>query len=273
MTNQQTLTALIGGLVDEVRDVTGETGGMTIAQATSALANYTPPAGGGFDVSSLIGLKFYNQSGIDVSTLDTSGFTTFQGMFNSCVSILSLDVSSFRTSNVTNMSSMFSVCSQMSSLTGTNGWDTSNVTNMSSMFQACEQLTYLDLGSWDLSKVTTIGSMFNVARRLESINFANITSLGSLTSSGYSSVFGTCPALSAIIWGINSTSVVGIPSNTFFNNRGQNAATLYFYVRDSLVNSYKSASNWSSYASYIKPISELPVALQTLYNIDPNDYQ
>ena len=34
--------------------------------------------------------------------------------------------------------------------------------------------------------------------------------------------------------------------------------TGYIYVQDNLVEQYKSATNWSTYADQIKPLSELP---------------
>ena len=52
----------------------------------------------------------------------------------------------------------------------------------------------------------------------------------------------------------------------FYNTAIENG-TGYIYVPDSLVDSYKTATNWSTYASQIKPISELPQEYKTLYNI------
>jgi hypothetical protein len=41
-------------------------------------------------------------------------------------------------------------------------------------------------------------------------------------------------------------------------NAFTNASNVIIYVPDALVNSYKSASNWSTYADRIKGLSELP---------------
>ena len=42
-----------------------------------------------------------------------------------------------------------------------------------------------------------------------------------------------------------------------FTNTPIESGTGYIYVLDELVDSYKSATNWSTYAEQIKPISEL----------------
>ena len=42
-----------------------------------------------------------------------------------------------------------------------------------------------------------------------------------------------------------------------FNNSSISTRTGYIYVPDNLVDSYKTATNWSTYANQIKPISEL----------------
>ena len=71
-----------------------------------------------------------------------------------------------------------------------------------------------------------------------------------------------CPKLSTVI--ILTNQIIPREDMVFYgtpilNNTG------YIYVPDSLVNSYKSTSDWPTYA--IKPISELPQEYKTLYNI------
>ena len=70
-------------------------------------------------------------------------------------------------------------------------------------------------------------------------------------------VFAQCTSIKALI--IEQTdSVVVLNSSTCFNSSGIQAGTGYIYVPDSLIDSYKSATNWSTYADQIKPLSELP---------------
>lgn len=44
---------------------------------------------------------------------------------------------------------------------------------------------------------------------------------------------------------------------TYYYENEEGLSDLYFYVPDNLVDSYKAATNWSTYASQIRPISEL----------------
>lgn len=67
------------------------------------------------------------------------------------------------------------------------------------------------------------------------------------------SAFRGCSALTTVILG-NTSQVVTLSSGNAFVN-SDNAI---FYVPDALVDSYKAATNWSSLASRIKGISELP---------------
>ena len=46
-------------------------------------------------------------------------------------------------------------------------------------------------------------------------------------------------------------------SSNVFANSSVASGTGFIYVPDDLVNSYKAHTNWSAYASQIKPLSEL----------------
>ena len=91
--------------------------------------------------------------------------------------------------------------------------------------------------------------------------FENCTSLSELTFlgkiSGFgSSVFKGCSNLEKIVLG-NTTSVPTLQDTYVFQNTPIASGTGYIYVLDTLVDSYKSSTNWSKYADQIKPISEL----------------
>ena len=59
---------------------------------------------------------------------------------------------------------------------------------------------------------------------------------------------------SAIIF--ESTEFQPLPNASAFNNSSIAGGTGFIYVQDDLVDTYKSAENWSTYASQIKPLSE-----------------
>lgn len=70
--------------------------------------------------------------------------------------------------------------------------------------------------------------------------------------------FYNCPKLTTVV--IRTTSKVCTLSNVnAFTSSGVASGTGYVYVPDALVDSYKAASNWSTYANQIKGLSELEV--------------
>lgn len=299
-TNTQTLTGIFGDIADEIRAKDGSSATITPANMATAIANI-PSGGGGFDVTGLSGVKFYynTDTSIDLSTLDTSGFTDMRAMFSNCSNLTSIDISGFDVSNVTNMYSFFSGCSNLSSIT-VGQFNTSHVSDLGFFLSSCPQFvtgnfvvpswidlssatncrsmfssghaTAIDASNLDTSRVENMSSMFASNLSMTSINLQSFTTQNCTSMNNIIRLNNTYPSGSlSVIWAINSTTVQPIPSQEALKT-GDNAYP-YVYVRTSLVNAYKSATNWSAYASYIKPISELPAALQTLYNIDPQDYQ
>ena len=127
----------------------------------------------------------------------------------------------------------FSYCPSLTSVTIPN-----SVTSIGSgAFNSCSSLTSVTIPN----SVTSIGSgAFGYCYSLTSVTIPNsVTSIGS-------GAFGYCYSLISVT--INRTSPPAIQSNTFYLVPG------YIYVPASAVNTYKSATNWSTYASKIKAI-------------------
>ena len=92
------------------------------------------------------GTKFGGSSNLDILTnVDTSSVTDMNGIFEDCITFVSLDLSPLDTSSVTDMGRMFNNCNKLASL-DLSSFDTSSVTDMSSMFNGCSKLTSLLLG-------------------------------------------------------------------------------------------------------------------------------
>ena len=120
-----------------------------------------------------------------------------------------------------------------------------------------------------LSKATSIGSYaFYKCSGLTSVSFPNATSIGDyafqscsgLTSVSFPTVtsiggsaFQDCSGLTTIYVGTNTSTVCTLSNTSAFNNC-TNLTNIY--VPASLVDSYKSATNWSSYADKIKATPE-----------------
>ena len=79
--------------------------------------------------------------------------------------------------------------------------------------------------------------------------------LGAVTSIG-SSAFDYTNKLTALI--IRTNSVCALANANAFNNTLIKSGTGYIYVHASLENSYKSATNWATYASQIRAIEDYP---------------
>ena len=153
--------------------------------------------------------------------------------------------------NVTNCSYMFHSCINLDSI-NLKSLDTSNVTTMAYMFYNCSSLTNIDLSNFNTSKTTSMSNMFNACRSLKSIDLS-VFDASRVTS--MSSMFYNCDNLKKVI--INNPVVFNLRTTVFLATP-INDGTGFIYVPDDLVETYKSATNWSVYSSQIKPISELP---------------
>ena len=97
--------------------------------------------------------------------------------------------------------------------------------------------------------MTNIGyASFSSCRSLPIAEFPNAVSINALA-------FGNCSALETLI--LSGESVVRLLNTSAFTGSLIEAGTGFVYVPDTLVSSYKSADNWSTYAAQIKPLSEL----------------
>ena len=92
------------------------------------------------------------------------------------------------------------------------------------------------------------GSVFIDDTSLETVDFPVLNTI-------WEKVFSDCTALKTVILRLNR--VCQLKAADVFNNTPIANGTGYIYVPDNLVDQYKSADNWSTYASQIKPISEL----------------
>jgi surface protein len=167
-------------------------------------------------------------------------------MFYFCNSLTSLDVSGWDTSAVTSMSTMFYSCNSLTSL-DVSGWDTSAVTSMSSMFYSCNSLTSLDVSNWDFSKVTTASNASGMFRYCRGLH-GSITLPASVTQIG-TYCFGDTRSLYE--YHFLSTTPPALANTNAFNNMTDFGGKK-IYVPAASLEAYKTATNWSTYASYMQ---------------------
>ena len=134
-------------------------------------------------------------------------------------------------------------------------------------FESCSELTTIDL-----PQATSIGTRaFTKCTSLTSINIPNITIINQnlfsyckeLVKAEFSNViqiesyaFRYCSKLTTLILRVNQVATLSSDDALSSSNIGNGNG--YIYVPDDLVESYKVATNWSTYASKIKGLSELP---------------
>ena len=133
-----------------------------------------------------------------------------------------------------------------------------------SAFQFCQQATQILI-----PKVTKLGR--NAFRSCDALTSVSLPVLDKLDSFAFercinllyvfldqvtnlqTSAFELCRQLAAVVLGNeNSVATLTLATNITLSQN------LIFYVPDNLVNEYKSATNWQTFASRIKGISELP---------------
>lgn len=98
--------------------------------------------------------------------------------------------------------------------------------------------------------------------KLEEIGNQSFTSCKALTRARFSSAktiganaFSNCSALTEVI--LEANKVCTLSNTSAFKNSAIANGTGFIYVPDNLVEQYKAATNWATYASQIKGISEL----------------
>jgi hypothetical protein len=175
--------------------------------------------------------------------------TSIEGyVFNNCTSLASADFPK-ATSVGTNE---FYACTNLASV------DFPNATSIESYaFYNCPNLT-----SVIFPKAKSIGrNAFNICLSLESVDFPKVTSIGT-------NAFATARSLKVVI--IRTSYVCTLSSTNAFTSchhiLGTTNATYnptgakdgYIYVPRDLVDSYKSATNWSTYASQFRAIEDYP---------------
>ena len=230
-----------------------------------------------FPSATIVGNSAFNScsSLVDVSFPVATKIEAFA--FNSCSSLTEVSFPSVTETS----SSSFGGCTNLSSISFP-----SLINIYSSSFQYCVHLTEVSFPLVTLigdsafvnctrltevsfpSAITIRADAFNSCSSLTEVSFPSVTEIGNgafynctgLTKASFpaltsmsSIVFYGCTNLTTVILG-NTEQVATLSNTNAFNN----ADNAIIYVPDALVSSYKSASNWSSLASRIKGISELP---------------
>ena len=173
---------------------------------------------------------------IDVGTQDTPSLTTTHYMFSRCAQLVNVDFHNWAANALETVHGMFNGCVSLEHV-DLSGWRTSNVTNMMGFFTNCSSLQYVNLSGWTTESVTNSSTMFSRTRVIEAVV-------------------------------IDSPSVFTITDSSAFRGSSiKNGGTGFVYVPDSLVDEYKTATNWTTVADQIKPLSELPQEVKDVFHM------
>lgn len=181
-----------------------------------------------------VGLKaFYNC--ISLSNVKLPAATSISDyVFYACVSLKKLDLPC-----ATNI--MRYLCYYCISLSELNAPNAENIYGYA--FNFC-----CNLKDVNISKVKSIGAgAFKYCILLQKIIMPSVTSISE-------NAFDSCLLLKDVI--LKSSSIVNLLNANAFQNNPIAKGTGYIYVLDELVDSYKTATNWSVYAEQIRPMSE-----------------
>lgn len=274
MTNVEALknlyTALGGNAADVADAVTnvdvlnviagflgGEGNATSISEAIENISAVAPTGGG--DIDALIDRS--------ITEINSNAVKIGINAFNECNALITADFfeatavgdsafyqcSALETVNCPKVTTLganaFENCT---SLTDVNLPDVVTI-NKPSVFKGCSSLIKVNF-----PKLTTISgySTFSACTSLTTADLPELTEISG--SAVFGSIYGGagCRSLTAII--LRHQAVVSLTRTDVFTDTPIASGTGYIYVPDNLVDNYKAATNWSTYADQIKGISELP---------------
>lgn len=265
------LTDKLSAIADAIREKTGKTATMTLDQMPTEIASIESGGGtttsGDIDafitgtiseissnVTTVHEYAFYGFGNLKTANLPLATSIGDRAFYESYLQTInaplvteigdySFGYCRFSTVNFPNVTSIGTGAFMNGSLTTA---DFPLVTTINSAtFNGCTNLTTINF-----PKATTIGgTAFNACKYLVTADFPLVTSIGS-------SAFGTCSRLTALI--LRNSSVCTLSNTSALSNTPIKSGTGYIYVPSTLVDSYKAATNWSTYAAQIRAIEDYP---------------
>lgn len=272
MVNRSKLDAL----VNAYNTLTGETSKLTLDQLATAISEIE--TGGGDPSEDLQTVLENPETGFSIT--NNANRIVAYSFYNR-----KLVTASFPKATSVGGAAFYS-CTNLKSISVPNAIDINN-----SAFYSCSALTEVDFGQCEIvygdafvfcSNLTTVnlpkctkftGAAFNGCSRLQNVNIPVVREIGQRCFNGCrmleslefksnvtainAQAFYGCSTLTKVIFNGN-TAVPALGNANAFTNTPIASGTGYIYVPDSLVEDWKVADRWSTYAAQIKPLSELP---------------
>lgn len=200
------------------------------------------------------------------NTLKTVGSSAFYN----CTALITVDLPSCETVGA----EAFRGCESLESL------EFPNVISVGGMFlYGCTSLSYLSLPklasttgyafssegrSWKVSKLC-LPALTAVKLRDFYLDGLVELRLPSVTSIASGSFYG-CSQLKALV--LSGSTMCSLGATNGFTNTGINSGTGYIYVPAALIDSYKAATNWSTYAAQFRALEDYTVDGTTTGDLD-----
>ena len=240
---------------DAIREKTGGTAELTLDQMVTEIGGIS---GGGGDTTTedaLIQGGLTNYSDSDLELVGKYAFSSLQNLKTvDLPNVKSVDNDGFlncfnlETVNIPNVISIygtaFKFCNKLTSI----DFPVLSTLHGTNTFNSCEMLTsvvFPNLTSW--STYT-----FNTCKNLKKVDLYKVTTIPNHT-------FTYCSNLTTLILRNTAGAVTLTATNAFLStpfNDTPIPSEACIYVPDELVEDYKVATNWVTYANQIKPLSE-----------------
>ena len=219
MSNKETL---------QTNNSTINTNNSELATILQTINNLPSSSGGSDEMEALLKRTIKSYSNDNLTSVGAYAF-------HSCTSLTSVNLPKATTLEI----SAFNNCTALTSI------EIPKVTSITTQtFYGCSILETLNLPS-----VKTTGTQgIRNCKKLTRVDFGAVTNIGALT-------LDSCSSLDTLI--VRTSSVCTLANTSALTGTKIANGTGYIYVLDTLVDSYKSASNWSNFASQIKGLSEL----------------
>lgn len=117
-------------------------------------------------------------------------------------------------------------------------------------FRNCDHLETADIAAYQVSK-----NAFYGCSALETVRITGTV------RTIQSAAFSGCTNLTALILDKSDSTVTTLSNTDAFSGTPIASGTGYIYVPDEQVNDFKAATNWNTYATQIKGISEIPAGV------------
>lgn len=234
------LTEKLTAVADAIREKTGKTATMTLAEMPTEIASISGGGGGGDELADLLTNK--------MTTLNSNVTSIRQYAFRGATALVEVNLPE-ATSIATNS---FYGCSKMTVFTAPK-----LKTIASNAFNGCSILPDIVLPS-----LTAGGEyIFRYCYELLTVDFSVITNIAK-------NMFYDCRRLTAVI--LRSSTMATLANTSAFTNcyhfHGTKNSTYnpdglqdgYIYVPAALIEEYKAATNWSTLASQFRAIEDYP---------------